>query len=171
VPPTKPGPKSGLYEFYAVTCTGHIYDPRTGFASGQGLAGLPNGNFVYVVPPSTALPPERAGEASQEIYAVPNPATPQSLAAWQLAPNNDDPTGIKIEFHHLPRALGKVTVWTLAGDRVREMTFDGRNGNGSLAWNLVSRNGQDVASGVYLYTVESDLPGFTRFTGKLVVVR
>ncbi len=169
--PTKPGPKSGMHEFYAVTCTDHIFDPHTHQVSGPGLAGLPNGNFVYVVPPSTALPPERAVEASQEIYAVPNPATPQSLAAWQLAPNNDDPTGVKIEFHHLPRALGKVTVWTLAGDRVREMPFDGRNGNGSLAWNLVSRNGQDVTSGLYLFTVECDMPGFARFVGKLVIVR
>jgi hypothetical protein len=40
-----------------------------------------------------------------------------------------------------------------------------------VAWDLVSRNGQDVASGVYLYTVEADDPSFSRFVGKLVVIR
>jgi hypothetical protein len=155
--------------FYAVTATDHIV--ASGRAVAPGLGGDPAGNFQYVTMPSTALPPQRADQAAQEIYVVPNPATPASMAPWQLDPNNGDPTGIKVEFHHLPQTTGKVTIWTLAGDRVRELPFDGRGGNGTLVWDLVSRNGQDVASGVYLYTVESDAGAFERFTSKLVIIR
>jgi len=155
--------------FYAVTATDHVV--QSGRAVGPGLAGDPAGNFQYATMTSTALPAERADQAAQEIYVVPNPATPASMAPWQLNPNNSDPTGIKVEFHHLPQSTGKVTIWTLAGDRVRELLFDGRGGNGTLGWDLVSRNGQDVASGVYLYTVESDAGAFERFVGKLVVIR
>jgi hypothetical protein len=54
---------------------------------------------------------------------------------------------------------------------VKEISFDGRNGNGTVPWDLVSRNGQDVTSGVYLYTVEADDPQFKRFIGKFVIVR
>jgi hypothetical protein len=166
------GPHPGAHLFYAVTCADHVRVLQGGrLRLEPGLSGLPSGNFVYVQPPTTALPADRAAEAAEEIYVVPNPATVESLAPWRLSPNNTDPTGVKVEFHHLPRAPGRVTIWTLAGDRVQDLRFDGRDGNGTMAWNLVSRNGQDVASGVYLYTVESGLPGFQRVTGKLVVIR
>ena len=41
--------------------------------------------------------------------------------------------------------------------RVAQVFFvgDGRTGNGEAAWNLISRNGQDVVSGIYLFVVES----------------
>jgi hypothetical protein len=40
-----------------------------------------------------------------------------------------------------------------------------------VAWDLVSRNGQDVTSGVYLFSVEADDKNFKRFVGKFVVIR
>ena len=42
---------------------------------------------------------------------------------------------------------------------------------GTVKWDLVSRNGQDVASGVYMYSVETDDSNFDRFIGKFVVIR
>jgi len=138
-------------------------------AVGPGLAGEPSSNFGYIPPPSGGLAPEHFDQAENEIYVVPNPATPRSLKDWQLDPNHDDPTGVKVEFRHLPESHGKVTVFTLAGDRVVELGFAGRNGNGTVAWDLLSRNGQEVTSGVYLFTVEAD--HFDRFTGRFVVIR
>jgi hypothetical protein len=41
-------------------------------------------------------------------------------------------------------------------------------GDGQARWNLISRNGQDVASGIYLFTVSSRR-GMQR--GKFVIVR
>jgi hypothetical protein len=40
--------------------------------------------------------------------------------------------------------------------------------DGQATWNLISRNGQDVVSGVYLFTVESS-EGTQR--GKFVIIR
>lgn len=171
---TMPAPHPGTHLFYAVTASDHALADFGGgllVPTGPGIAGHPSGNFAYVSPPTAALAPERAADAEHEIYAVPNPVTRESLAPWQLQPNNDDPTGIKVEFHHLPQSPGVLTIWTLAGDRVRELRFDGSTGDGTVAWDLVSRNGQDVTSGVYLYTVEAQDPAFHRFVGKLVIVR
>jgi hypothetical protein len=170
---TAPAPIAGMHYFYSVTATDHATERRGGrlVASGPGLQGDPQANFVHVEPPSRALQPAELARADREIYVVPNPATRRSLAEWQLHPNNDDPSGNKIEFRHLPASAGTITIFTLAGDRVKELRFDGRGGNGSASWNLVSRNGQDVTSGVYLYAVESDDPGFERVLGRFVVVR
>lgn len=43
--------------------------------------------------------------------------------------------------------------------------------SGSAFWNLVSRNGQEVVSGIYLYFVESRSDDFDRVVGRFVVVR
>jgi hypothetical protein len=171
---TSPPPHSGAHYFYSVTATDHKMEPNADgilAPAGPGLAGDPSSNFVYLNPPTDALPVERAAAEDKEIYVVPNPATSASLNPWMLQPNNVDPTGIKIEFHHLPRSTGKVTVFTLAGDMVKELPFDGTGGNGTLMWDLVTRNGQDVTSGVYLYTVQADNSAFKRFVGRFVVIR
>jgi hypothetical protein len=157
-----------------VTATDHALRVGQGGAlvpSGPGLSGDPSSSFVYVTPPTDALPPARASEAENEVYVVPNPATAESMQPWTLSPNNEDPTGIKVEFHHLPQSTGVVSVFTLSGDLVKELHFDGTSGNGSLAWDLVSRNGQDITSGVYLFAVDADDDRYDRFVGRFVVIR
>ena len=59
----------------------------------------------------------------------------------------------------------------LAGDLVMELPFDGRTGVGTVKWDLVSRNLQDVTSGVYIYSVETEDTNFARFISKFVVIR
>ena len=110
------------------------------------------------------------------VYVVPNPATPETMAPWALQPTESDPIGDKIEFRHLPAARTTVRVFTLAGDLVRTLMHDGRGdgggpdaAGGTLAWDLTSRNGQSIASGVYIYSVEAE--GFPDFVGRFILVR
>ncbi|MFQ5510937.1 MAG: hypothetical protein ACE5EO_03725 [Candidatus Krumholzibacteriia bacterium] len=153
--------------FYAVTAMDHGVDERGRFFEGK--IGDPSSNFAFVEPKSVAQPAYSYEEGN--IYVVPNPATSESMAAWTLSPNNDDPTGIKVEFRNLPRSPGRIRIYTLSGDLVQEIGFDGSGGVGTMKWDLVSRNGQDVASGVYLYSVESADSNYDRFIGKFVVIR
>jgi hypothetical protein len=158
----------GRHYFYSVTALDHAFDDDGNLAEGK--VGDPSSNFRYVQPSSTSQPAWSYDE--NEIYVVPNPATTESMAEWpQLSPNNDDPTGIKVEFRNLPRSRGMIRIYTLAGDLVEEIPFDGTSGAGTVAWDLVSRNGQDVASGVFLYSVEAQDEAFDRFIGKFVVIR
>ena len=140
-------------------------------ANGPGLIGGPNTNFQYVSPPTEPLRPESVAHASEQIYVVPNPATNESMQPWALDPTNDDPTGLKIEFHHLPLGRGHVKIYSLSGDLIIDLSFDTRAGNGTLPWDLLSRNNQEVTSGVYLFVVEADTPGFERFVSRFVVIR
>jgi hypothetical protein len=68
----------------------------------------------------------------------------------------------------LPRARATIKIWTVAGDLVAQIVHDGSAGDGQASWNLISRNGQDVESGIYLFTVDSALG---KNTGKFVVIR
>ncbi len=155
--------------FYAVAASDFALDPSTG-ALAPGKFGDPASNFVYIEPTTPSQRDYAYNES--EVYVVPNPATTASMQPWTLSPNNEDPTGIKVEFRNLPADRGTIRIYTLAGDLVEELQFDGRTGAGSMKWDLVSRNGQDVTSGVYLYSIETDTnAAFKRNIGKFVVIR
>ena len=155
--------------FYAVTASDHNIDDATGGFT-EGKVGDPSSNFAYVEPQSASQLDYQYKE--EDVYVVPNPATTESMQPWTLAPNNEDPTGIKVEFRNLPDDEGTIRIYTVAGDLVEELAFDGRTGSGTVRWDLVSRNGQDVTSGVYIFSVETDHnTAYKRKIGKFVVIR
>jgi hypothetical protein len=153
--------------FYSVTAMDHDVADSGAFRTGK--AGDPSSNFLFIEP-STAAQVDYSYDEN-DVYVVPNPATTESMAAWALEPNNDDPTGIKVEFRNLPASRGTIRIYTVSGDLVIQLPFDGTAGVGTIEWDLVSRNLQDVTSGVYMYSVESEDSNFKRKIGKFVVIR
>ncbi len=113
---------------------------------------------------SAVFPGSSPAAGCGAIRVVPNPYL--GGAEWDLKPNPTDPTGTKIAFNHLP-PQSTVRIFTLAGDLVQTLTPSDQDG-GSSYWNLISRNGQDIVSGIYLYSVESPE---CSLIGKFVVVR
>lgn len=115
-------------------------------------------------------------------------------SAWDLTPKGSDPTGTHIDFMGLPPGQWTIKIFTVSGDLVQTIgsgdavnesirtpvtrddgtTVPGYNrqqdnpNDGQASWNLISRNGQDIVSGIYIFTVESD-GGVQR--GKFVVIR
>ena len=119
----------------------------------------------------------------------------QRPSAWDLTPNGTDPTGTHIDFYGLPDGAWTIKIFTLAGDLVQTLrstdavdastrtatVIDSHGqrhdnvtrqqdtaGDGQARWNLISRNGQDVVSGIYLFSVDSHR-GVER--GKFVLIR
>jgi hypothetical protein len=116
-------------------------------------------------------------------------------SAWDLTPNASDPTGTHVDFLGLPRGAWTIEIFTVSGDLVQQLhstdpvnesirvTVTGDDGvkrpgynrqadspdDGQARWNLISRNGQDVVSGVYLFTVE--VGGQVKHRGKFVIIR
>jgi hypothetical protein len=160
-------PKNGMPYFYSVVAYDNLL--LYGRPEAIGVRDTPISNFVYVEPHS---PAQTSGNFDpKEIYVVPNPVTKARTAPWALEPNNGDPSGEKLEFRNLPKCRSTVRIYTIAGDLVSTLTHDGGGGNGTLPWNMVSRNGQGIASGVYLFSVEPEDGRFRRVVGKFVVIR
>jgi hypothetical protein len=159
--------KNGLPYFYAVTSYDHKIRDEERVPGGK--YNTPSTNFMYAEARSEAQPVE--GFDGGDIYVVPNPVMKESLAPWRKHPNNSDPSGLKVEFRNLPRCRNTIRIFTVSGDLVQILHHDGRDGTGSMPWNLISRNGQDVTSGVYLFSVEPDDGRFPRTVGKFVVIR
>ena len=139
---------------------------------GYGIQSEPGNNYQVTTPAPVAQTPERRAAEGVNIYAFPNPATREALAEFQaMAPSRDDPTGVRVAFANLPRCRCSVQIFTLAGDLVQTIDHDGSGGDGQAYWNLISRNGQEIVSGIYLYVVQSEDDRFEDFIGKFVVVR
>jgi hypothetical protein len=115
---------------------------------------------------SVVVPHAAASGAAGQVWVVPNPY--RADAAWDRPPVRGDPFGRHIDFMGLPRARSTIKIWTVAGDFVAQVDHDGSRGDGEAPWNLISRNGQDVESGIYLFTVDSALG---HQTGRFVLIR
>jgi hypothetical protein len=165
---------NGFIYFYSVTATDHEILFRGGEPNvvGPGQVGNPGSSFTHTTPGSQAQTVTEREKYGINIYVYPNPATVESLAEFQqLYPNADDPTGLRVVFANLPATLSIINIYTLDGDLVEQLRHDGTGGYGETTWNLVSRNGQQVASGIYLYIVQADDDRFDDFIGKFVVIR
>jgi hypothetical protein len=166
---------NGLIYFYSVTATDHTMDSVGGHeyrTTGPGLVGDPGSSFLTTIPGTDAQTAEERAQEGANIYVYPNPATREALEDFQqLFPNSDDPTGVRIAFANLPQAKNLISIFTLDGDLVAEVEHDGSDGYGQAFWNLVSRNGQEVSSGIYLYTVASEDKRFEDYIGKFVLIR
>jgi hypothetical protein len=111
-------------------------------------------------------PQVAAAVGNARVWVVPNPY--RANAAWERSPVPGDPFTRHVDFFGLPRARSRIRIYTLAGDLVQTIDHDGSSGDGQAPWNLISRNGQDIESGIYLFTVDSTAG---HQVGKFVVIR
>ena len=174
-----PAVHNGFLYFYSVTATDHELELVAGDDGstyyriiGPGQNGDPSSGFDNSSPATEAQSAADREAYGANIFVYPNPATRDALNEFQeLLPNGDDPTGVRVRFANLPKAHNTIEIFTLSGDLVETIEHDGSDGYGEATWNLISRNGQEIVSGIYLYVVSSDDGAFEDFIGKFVVVR
>jgi hypothetical protein len=110
----------------------------------------------------TMNPP--APEQLEDIYVYPNPYI--GSAEWDHLFTEDEPYKRKLVFANLPPGQVKIKIFTLAGDLVD--TIEKNDAESLLTWDLITRFDRALVSGIYLYTVESDLGAHI---GKFVVIQ
>jgi hypothetical protein len=148
--------------------------------SANGLASLESAKVIVRVVPGT--PP--TSKASDEIGVYPNPYYVN--AAWDKPGERSR----KIYFYNLP-AQSQITIFTMSGDIVAQISHDAATYNGAgikwfddfsglaaqpefsggeHAWDLITKNDQAIATGLYLFTVK-DLSNGAIKRGKFVIVK
>jgi hypothetical protein len=186
--------KNGFLYFYSVTA----YD-STGRGSGLSMLNSRRSAVEAegVVPQSAATVGSKAGSGVWVVpnpYRGGKQLN-QRPSAWDLTPNASDPTGTHIDFFGLPSGEWTISIFTVSGDLVQTIRSsdpvnesirpavtgaDGKSrpgynrqqdspDDGQARWNLISRNGQDVVSGIYLFTVQAG--GQVKHRGRFVIIR
>jgi hypothetical protein len=110
---------------------------------------------------------EKARVDMEKIAVVPNPY----VAAVSWEPRSPFRTGRgerRIYFTNLPPQC-TIRIYTISGFLVDTIEHETSIEDGSEPWNLLSRDGQDIAYGVYIYHVES--PGIGEKIGKFALIK
>ena len=110
-----------------------------------------------------------AQQQLDRIRVVPNPYV--AAASWErpLPPTVTSGRGERrIDFIHLP-AGSRVRIYNVRGALIRELLHDGDIDDGTVSWDLRTREGLETAYGVYYYHVEA--PGVGEKTGQLALIK
>ena len=102
-----------------------------------------------------------------EVAVVPNPYV--VTASWE--PEHLYATGRgqrKIDFINLPPEC-TIKIFTLSGKFVDALEHNSEVWNGAESWDLLSRDGLDIAYGLYIYHL--DAPGIGEHIGKFAVIK
>jgi hypothetical protein len=110
-----------------------------------------------------------AAQMMNDIRVVPNPYVVTNVFEQPLPPQVRGRGERVINFINLP-PLSKVHIYTAAGSHVRTLEHDGSLTNGSMTWDVRTKEGLDVAYGVYFYVVEAE--GISeKKMGKLAIIK
>jgi hypothetical protein len=108
-------------------------------------------SFTTVAP---RFDPSKATQDLNKIAVVPNPYV--GAASWEPASTSVGRGERRVFFIHLPQTC-KIRIYTISGHLVQTLEHNGTFADGQEAWNLTSRDGMDIAYGIYVYHV--DAPG------------
>jgi hypothetical protein len=99
------------------------------------------------------------------IRVVPNPFVGFSTFQTDIANS-------RVVFTHLP-PRGTLRIYTVSGQFVQQMTWTEADltANGDLHYNLLTREGTDLATGMYIWVLTTDVGGRQQARGKFVVIR
>ena len=124
---------------------------------------------VFEFETETPLWDESIAESELDaIRVVPNPYVAATTHELPLPPAITSGRGIReIEFRHLPRGA-KIYIFTSRGEHIITLEHDENIYDGTVSWNLKTKENLDVAYGVYFYVVESSV-GTKR--GKLAIIK
>lgn len=147
----------------------------------SGYESLSSSNYSITVIPGTEVQSDVGTIAvvpnpyrGNEYYQNYNPAweRPSGGISLNNVNNNYEATWLeqdrRIQFINVP-SPSKIIIYTLSGDLVRTL-FHNDDQKGYIDWNLTSNVGQTIASGIYLFTAESQSTGNIQ-VGKFVIVK
>jgi hypothetical protein len=109
---------------------------------------------------------ERAKTDLDKIAVVPNPYV--GLASWEPVNTTVGRGERRIYFIHLP-AKCTIRIYTISGYLVDTLEHDSSLADGQESWDLVSRDGMNVAFGVYIFHV--DAPDIGEKIGRFALIK
>lgn len=111
---------------------------------------------------------ERAAKTMDNIYTVPDPYIAASSLEPRLVNQSIGRGERRIDFVNLPKEC-KITIFTSSGRLVREIYHSSPEEEGREKWDLRTKDGLEVAHGIYIYHV--DAPNIGEKIGKLAIIK
>ncbi|MEW6512208.1 MAG: hypothetical protein AB1428_14755 [Bacteroidota bacterium] len=121
--------------------------------------------FSTVVPSTDVT---RATAELSRVKVVPNPYITAAEFELPLNPGITSGRGQRrIDFIHVP-SQSVISIFTARGDHVITLRHDSGIEDGTVSWNLKTRENLDIAYGIYFYVLESPVGNKT---GKIAIIK
>jgi hypothetical protein len=101
-----------------------------------------------------------------KIAVVPNPYV--GAASWEPTSQTVGRGERRIYFIHLPTEC-TIRIYTISGSLVKTLTHSSTLADGQESWDLISKDGMDIAFGVYIFQI--DAPGIGNKIGKFAIIK
>jgi len=127
-----------------------------------------NGDVYSFSPSLPEVDEMEAGDELSRVGVVPNPYVSATAHESPLPPGITTGRGErKVDFIHVP-ADSKISIFTSRGDHVITLRHDSAINDGTVTWNLKTKENLDIAYGVYFYVLES--PAGEK-SGKIAIIK
>ncbi len=111
-----------------------------------------SGEYYEFIITAPSFSQDKAESDLDRIAVVPNPYV--GAASWEAQTSSVGRGERKIQFINLPKDC-TIRIYTISGRLVQTIEHNSTLDDGQEAWNLISRDGMDVAFGIYVYHVDA----------------
>ena len=103
-----------------------------------------------------------------DIIVVPNPYVASNPFEPSIPPDRSGRGERRIYFMNLP-PRATIRIYTITGELIDTVVHDGAVDDGQASWDLTTRDGMNVAYGIYLYHV--DAPDVGEKVGRFAIIK
>lgn len=111
----------------------------------------------------------KAKEQMNRIAVVPNPYV--AASSFEVPPPEVFTVGRgerRVDFIHLPKDA-IIRIYTITGEHIKTIEHHGTIYDGTESWDLLNKEGLDIAPGIYIYHVEA--PGIGQKIGRIAIIK
>lgn len=124
------------------------------------------GEFYEFTTKAQAFDKTKAKQQLANIAVVPNPYV--GAASWEPLTTEVGRGERRVYFIHLP-SICTIRIYTISGKFVKELRHSGSISDGQESWDLISKDGMEIAYGIYIFHV--DAPGIGEQIGKFAIIK
>jgi hypothetical protein len=141
--------------------------PKPGDVYNVKFHGALKDSIFYTVN-ANSLAASKLKEDMKQIKVVPNPYIVTNTMEPFLS-NRGLNQQRRLLFTHIP-AQCAIKIFTSSGVFVRQIDVDNPQGDGTVLWDMLTKEGLEIAAGIYVYHVKSKATGDEKL-GKFAVIK
>jgi hypothetical protein len=125
-----------------------------------------NGEYFQFTTKSSYFDKSKFNQDMNDVAVVPNPYP--AAASWEQASQQVGRGERRVYFIHLP-AKCTIRIYTISGNLVQTLYHNSNLANGQEPWDLTSKDGMDIAFGIYIFEVDAGSLG--KKIGRFAIIK
>ncbi len=127
-----------------------------------------NDSITFTVHTQSTVNGSQLNNDMKRIKVVPNPYLVTNTMEQYISNQGLNQRRVLL-FTHIPAGCS-IKIFTSSGVFLRQIDVDNSPDNGTVQWDMLTKEGLEIAAGIYVYDVKSNITGEERL-GKFAVIK